>query len=90
MKARNEARKQGLHVSLVKLNLCDWFNQVLATGTRFAYIYISSHRVESMLYMGVTLVNEALCYEQGCIKHPFNHMKRFSELKCERFVLYSN
>ena len=55
--------------------------------------------------MGVTLVNEALCYEQGCIidniptmlyiiygciKHPFNHMKRFSELKGERFVLYSN
>ena len=42
--------------------------------------------------MGVTLVNEALCYEQGCIKHPFNHMhmKRFSELKGERFVLYIN
>ena len=31
--------------------------------------------------MGVTLVNEALCCEQGCIKHPFNHMKCFSELK---------
>ena len=36
--------------------------------------------------MGVTLVNEALCYEQGCIKHPFNHMKCFSELKGENFV----
>ena len=40
--------------------------------------------------LSVTLVNEALCYEQGCIKHPFNHMKRFSELKGERFVLYSS
>ena len=43
-----------------------------------------------MLLMGVTLVNEALCCEQGCIKHPFNHIKRFSELKSERFVLYSS
>ena len=40
--------------------------------------------------MGVTLVNEVLYYEQGCIMHSFNHMKRFSELKGERFVLYSS
>ena len=41
--------------------------------------------------MDVTLVNEALYCEQGCVKHPFNHMKRFSELKAgERFVLYSS
>ena len=88
MKARNEACKQGLHVSLVKLNLCDWFNQVLQVFSLLIHQY-SSCRVDVIDGRDL-IVNEALCYEQGCIKHPFNHMKCFSELKGERFVLYSN